>query len=844
MKGDLLMYTHSFSETKAHVETLGAKGYHLVKMYQQNLPVPDGFIISTKALTALLQENQMNMDNKRLFNEVVQADFPTDLEEEILTSFHKLLAAYPSVAVRSSSIVEDLDQASFAGQYETFLHIQSDQEFLQKVKECWCSAFADRVQTYQGNMEEDMSDGHMAIVVQGLINAEMSGVAFSEDPITHEKDKVILSASYGLGEAIVSGSVTPDTYVINHENELISKQVGAKETMLLPDQDGIVERNTTKEQQQNCCLSDEQAKSVARLTKEIEGHYGYPVDVEFAFAESALFLLQARPITTSKEAAATLTDKRDEKMHPHLILSEDDKSEFWIKMDAVITGPVTPLFASFIIPGIRDGMKQLEEDFATGLSFQEIKIHEGYLFGKAQTAMDLTAIQIPEEQFPRLFERMMEILERDFFPFYEKVVSWSEQTLTFQGAIESVQALKDFYVLGYYQHFNIVFPQVLLQEKLERLFVEIYGEEDPLLFHQLLTGKMNKSLETDEKLWNFANKVKDSPILYAAFTEQKRDELINHLQSFTEGKALLNELDDFLENFGWRSIKSHDFVEETWVENPLYAISIIQNFVRNDFDFNQHFEEKRINRQEAYAKISKAADKRNVSPEQKATFDKLYQWAFDASSIRDDHHFYIDAMLDAKARVLLLNVADLLVSEGLLETKEMIWFVYDSELLEALQRKTSLIEISARRKQEHLDHEHYRAPTYFGKPTKDGEQFIEMMAGSINEDSRNAENQIYGVGASGGVSTGPAKVVNNPHDFDKLEPGDVLVCKMTTPVWTSLFQEAVAVVTDTGGMLSHSAIIAREYKLPAVLGTQTATESIADGEWLRVNGTTGLVEKI
>lgn len=839
------MYTHAFSKAKEDMETLGAKGYHLVKMQHLKLPVPDGFVISTKALTKFLQENKINMNEKNVFDEMTHADFPKDLEEEMLTSFRELLTEYHSVAVRSSSTEEDLSQASFAGQYETFLAIRSEEEYLQKVKECWCSAFTEQIQVYQGKISEESKKGNMAVVVQGLIDSEVSGVAFSEDPITHEKDKVVLSASYGLGEAVVSGSATPDTYVIDQEYSIVSKQIGAKEMMFRPHKDGIAEMNVTKEQQENFSLSDEQAKSVAHLTRQIEEHYGYPVDIEFAFVKSTLFLLQARPVTTSsKEIAASLSDKQDEAMHPELILSEDDKNEFWMNMDAAITGPVTPLFASLIIPGMRDGMQQLGADLSMNMSFNELKSHHGYLFANAQTGMDLTTIQIPEDQFPRLFERMMEILEGDFFPFYEKIAVWSKQSLTDQEAIEYIQALKDFYVLGYYQHFNIVFPQVLLQERLQRLFVEIYGEEDPLLFHQLLTGNMNKSLETDKQLWEFANKVKASPTLYKAFTEQQRSRLINHLQSFTAGRDLLRELENFLQTYGWRSVKSHDFIEETWVENPLYAISIIQNFVRNDFDFNQQFQEKKMNREKAYATVMKAADDHHVSPEKKATFDKLYQWAFDASSIRDDHHFYIDAMLDAKARVFLLNVADLLVSEGLLETKEMIWFVYDDELLDALQEKSSLIEISTRRQQEHVDHEHYQPPAYFGNPTGEEKQFVAMMAGSLEEDSRNSENQIYGVGASGGIASGPAKVLHSSYDFDKLEPGDVLVCKMTTPVWTSLFQEAVAVITNTGGMLSHSAIIAREYKLPAVLGTQVATESITDGEWVRVNGTTGLVEKI
>ncbi|MBE9916900.1 phosphotransferase [Paenibacillus donghaensis] len=835
------MYTQSFLESEENMEILGAKGYHLVKMHHLKLPVPDGFVISTHAITDFLKENQIDINGETNTDVLSQAPFPKQLEEEILHSFRELLQVYPSVAVRSSSTVEDLDQASFAGQYETFLHIHSETELLQKVKECWCSAFTDQVQNYQRKIGKNDGEGRMAVVVQGLIDADVSGVAFSENPVTFEKDKLVLSASYGLGESIVSGSVTPDTYIIDRENKIISRQLGTKETMLRPDKEGVVEIYTTKEQQENYCLSGEQAIAVAQLARKVEEHYGYAVDIEFAFSNSRLFLLQARPITTNTEFKF-ISDKQDVKMRPDLLLSEEEKADFWINIDAIIAGPVTPLFASFMVPAIRDSMERLAAESFTSLSFRDIKVYNGNLFAKVKGNVDLSEMQIPEQQYPELVERMRGILERDFFPFYEKMSCLGEQHLSHHEAIQGVQDLKDFYIHAMYQQFNITMPAEILQERFKQLFVELYGEDDSLLFHQLLTGKMSKTLEVDQGLWELANQVKKSPALCAVFTNKNRNTLINGLRSSAEGRELLKDLDTFLKTYGWRSMRSHEFSEETWVENPIYAVGIIQNLLRNEVDFNQEFKKKETNRQEAYNKVMEMMDTRDVSPEKKKEFNEVYQWAFDASSIKDDHHFYIDLMLDAKARVFLLNVADLLVSEGQLETKEMIWFVYDHELLEALQEKISLIEISKRRKQEHVDHEHYRAPAYFGNPTEEEKQMVKMMAG--DEDTRNTENQIYGVGASGGIYSGPAKVIHHADEFDKLEPGDVLICKMTTPVWTSLFQTAAAVVTDTGGILSHSAIVAREYRIPAVVGTQIATQSITDGEWLVVNGTKGLVEKL
>lgn len=228
-------------------------------------------------------------------------------------------------------------------------------------------------------------------------------------------------------------------------------------------------------------------------------------------------------------------------------------------------------------------------------------------------------------------------------------------------------------------------------------------------------------------------------------------------------------------------------------------------------------------------------------PGLRTEFDRYYQWTLNSANIKDDHHFYIDAMLDAKARIFLLKIGELLAENGVIQDREDLWFLYDDEVEQALLHPVSLQEKAEKRRQIFHEYELAQAPAYLGTPTKEQLKAAEEIVGAVIEDEKNTENHIFGIAASSGIATGPVKIIRDANEFSQFAPGDVLVCKMTTPLWTSLFQDAKAIITDTGGILSHAAIIAREYGIPAVLGTRTATERLRDGDIITVDGSSGKI---
>ncbi|MCY8316035.1 PEP-utilizing enzyme [Bacillus vallismortis] len=825
------MYSVLFRQAEASSQLAGAKGMNLIKLTKHGLPVPDGFVIQTNALTRFMEDNHLHQTSESIEKEIIAGTFSDELKHELTNSFYKLRDSYRSVAVRSSSASEDLEGASFAGQYETYLNIKTEEEFLAKVKECWASFFSGRVSSYKKKMNNQIAEPLMGVVVQGLIDSDVSGVIFSRNPVTHDDRELLISASYGLGEAIVSGSVTPDTFIVNKSSFEIQKEIGAKEIYMESAAEGIAERATSKDMRSRFCLTDEQVSELAEITKKTEELYGYPVDIEFGIADHHVYLLQARPITTIEQ------DKKASEEERSFMITDADMNDFWINMESNIEGPISPLFSSIIVPAMEYGLKKNMRKFPIGVVVDEVKLYRGHVYSKSQDGQQPQTEDCGEELFPILSERMYDIIKHTYLPFYETLDQLAQTDHTAESALDAFRKLKAFYLTAYDEHFNIVFPQMLLTNKLQVMYQHIQGESENAHFYEMLTGKMNKSLETDRLLWLFSVEVQENPNLLSIFKNTKPEQLQEKLKQTDEGKQFLRNIHEFLQEYGWRSVKSHDLIEQTWAENPYYALANIQNYVRNGYHFDNEFQKTKEKREALYNEFLENIEDPNLRKE----FDRYYQWTLNAANIMDDHHFYIDAMLDAKARAFLLKVGELLAENGVIQDREDLWFLYDDDVENALLHPVSLQDKAEKRRQAFHEYELAKAPAYLGNPTKEQLKIAEEIVGAVIEDEKNTENHIFGIAASSGIATGPVKVIRDASEFSRFASGNILVCKMTTPLWTSLFQDAKAIITDTGGILSHAAIIAREYGIPAVLGTRTATERLRDGDIITVDGSNGKI---
>jgi rifampicin phosphotransferase len=832
------VYSLGFQKVDESNERVGAKALNLIKMKKRNLPIPDGFVIQTEALKSYLEWNQINLQTDNIEERVLCGEIPIEIETDLIEAFKNLRNSYTSVAIRSSSGAEDLEGASFAGQYETYLNVKSTEEFLSKVKACWASFFTERVEQYTQNMYAGFDEISMGVVVQGLIQSEISGVIFSQNPVTNNTKEIMVNASYGLGEAIVSGLVTPDVYLVNKQTLEIDKEKGLKEIKIIPLVEGVQEIETTEDEQHKFCLTEEKIIELVEITKQVESLYQHPVDIEFGIQENKIYLLQARAITTLAEENKLTSFQKD------ISLNFEDMEEFWVLNDTSFSHAVSPLYASFIVPAFAEG---------TGSSFRklkfmfdklDLKLYQGHIYtrmvpyqGDFNKRLNENK-ELMESLYPILTKRMNEIIKEQFLPYYNRLDKFTKENLNLQRGKEIVQNLADFYKTAYDLHFDIVMPQMSLNTKVEELYKTLTNKESGHNVYELLTGKMNKSLEIDRHLSKLALTVKGNSELAEIFQEKCTENLLKKLKENKAGERFLTELDIFLEQYGYRGVVSHDFTGETWLENSLYALSIISGYVKDGYDFDENFEYTVKKREQSYKDLLTQIE----DSEHKEEFKKYYQWALDASVIRDDHHFYIDEMLDAKARLFLLQLGNLLVNYNVFQVKEDIFFLYLDELESLLDNPRDMNKLIEERKEKHSEHQQMSSlPRYFGTPDPTQLKEAERYMGAIEENNTNSETSIKGLASSSGTYTGKVKVILNTEEFFKLEKGDVLVCKTTTPLWTTLFQTAGAVITDAGGILSHSAIIAREYKIPAVIGTKIGTNKLKDGNMVTVDGTNGIV---
>lgn len=534
-----------------------------------------------------------------------------------------------------------------------------------------------------------------------------------------------------------------------------------------------------------------------------------------------------------------------ENFRNELILNEEDKQNgYWFLDELHLPGSLTPLFASYMAPAVTEGTKKAYETLKLPIDQFHIKISDSHYYqntvsykGDIAKRLEENA-QTIEALLPNLSEIFWNYMNQELIPYVTKLDQYRKDGFTLTEAREILVELYEFYKRAWEIHFEVVMPRGSVGLMLEDAYKNLTGDTNITYVYDFLEGVMNKSLETDGALWNLAKIVKESPELATLFASVAKEDLVSELSSSSKGQSFLLQVQDTLEVYGWRIANSHEFSDETWVENPEYALAVISEYIKKDFDFEQEFAHVVAEREQ---KVSDLLAKYPES-DAKASFKQMYEWALAYWGVDEDHHFYIDAMLPAKARLFLLEVGTLLVDANAIKEKNDIFYLYLDELVELVNNPSDMTTKIVERKAEHEQNSKKNIPQTYGvPPQEEAPPVIERIFGTKSAEVNEQEHSFKGYAASKGAHTGIVKIVRDQNDFSKVQKGDVLVCKTTLPPWTVLFSIAGAVITDAGGILSHAGTVAREYKLPAVLGTRVSTQMLHDGDTVTVDGTNGVV---
>lgn len=865
-------YILGFHEVdKSKLAIVGGKGANLGELSRiEGINVPDGFCISTEAfkeivgtspsLRGLLDQLALLKIGERdkiasLTAEVRKSiegiSIPQGLDEEI-SLFLSKLGEKAACAVRSSATAEDLEAASFAGQQDTYLNIIGKEALLKHISKCWASLFTERAVVYRLQNGFDHRKVQLAVVIQKMVFSQAAGILFTADPVSSNRKVLSIDASFGLGEALVSGLVNADNYKVAN-GKIIDRKVSSKKLAIQALKDGgTKEQEIEPEKQNRQALTDEQIRELERTGRNIEAHFGRPQDIEWCLVDDTFYIVQSRPITT----LFPIPEANDQENRVYLSVGHQQ----------MMTDPIKPLGLSFFLLTTRAPMRtaggRLFVDVTQQLSSPVIRkpFIEGW--GKGD---------------PLIKDALTNLMERgDFIKLLpnekEQSPSNGNQTASYLGAHapidndpaivadlirsnqNSLEELKqginaksgadvfDFIVDDIQQLRKILFdPQNIaaimsamnasawINEKMN----EWLGEKNAAdTLSQSVPN--NVTSEMGLELLAVADVIRPFPEVIDSLKDAKDEKFLEGLLRLRGGQEAKAAISDYLVKYGMRCSGEIDITKSRWIEKPSALVPMILNNVKN-FEpnagkrkFEQGREEALKKKEELLGRLMQLPGGEQKAEEAKRMIDLIRNFSgyreYPKYAMVSRYFIYKQA---------LLKEAERLVRANLVREKEDIYYLTFEEFQEAVRSAKLDYEIIAKRRDEYKFYEKLSPPRVI---TSDGE----IVVGAYKRENLPVD-AIIGLAVSSGIIEGRARVILNMEDAD-LEDGDILVTAFTDPSWTPLFVSIKGLVTEVGGLMTHGAVIAREYGLPAVVGVENASKLIKDGQRIRVNGTDGYVE--
>jgi len=905
-------YTCSLEETDSgSIRLLGGKGANLGRLTRANLPVPRAFCVNTRAYQRFIETNSLlapilgaleglDYDDATAIDRsavgirqmIIAADTPADIDDAIRSAYAELASQLGEdmlVSVRSSATAEDLPGMSFAGQQDTYLNIHGVDCVLDHVKRCWASLWTDRAVSYryrQGFRHEDVL---LAVVVQEMFPSEVAGVMFTANPITSNADEIFLNTSWGLGEAIVSGRVNPDQYIIDkHSLAIKDKSLHDKLVMTVRREDGqgSVEVEVPEDIRSVETLPDEKIKELTEIGLRIEEHFGFPQDIEWGYSGGRFAILQSREVT-----AADIDFREGIEAWQTPAALAELTSERWVwsraYSDELQTGPSTPIMYTFGQPhriktrlhafeflGIDDFAGYKPENYLDMPLFRWYGARAYYnthferewlrIFIPPFARDDAALWPFPEEEREEIrnmpfnwwrFFRMLLKLEFShptrsllgsthyLYDNFEDWISHADAVWA-NYDIESATSAKELFltlVQGRRENEldeNVALPfnfyLYVLPHGLKKLCEMWCDDEEGRVFSCLIAGQHTPTSEQNIAVWELSRKLRQSPVLTELMKKDDSKEILESLEDSEDGRRFKADFDAFLGEFGHRGANERDPFHFRWGQKPEMVFPTLKPLLAlGEEDGPKALEERLQERMlrtkaECLRKIRK-----QPAGSLKAAFFKWYlELVQDYFYYRDWERFQNDKDT-MRLRPLLNKVGRMFVERNLMEDEEDVFFLGIQEVIAADDGKMSAEEVEVRvraRRRVYERYTHKEPPKY----VRGWETFDD---GQLPDDGQG----LRGMAASSGVVTGRARVCRSLAEISRIEKNDILITTATDPAWTTVFSIIGGVVVETGGVVSHAVMISREYGIPCVANLTRACDLIPDGQMISVDGSNGRV---
>jgi pyruvate,water dikinase len=858
-------YVLGFGEIdRSQVAVVGGKGAHLGELSRiEGIRVPTGFCVTTDAFRRIMADaspigdrldrlSRVSPDDREAIltrsaeiRRIIQGiAIPDDLAAEVARSVARLdeQAAY---AIRSSATAEDLPTASFAGQQDTYLNVVGPAAILEHISRCWASLFTERAVTYRLRNGFDQRKVQMAVIVQQMVFPQAAGVLFTADPVTSNRKIVSVEAAFGLGEALVSGRVNADVYRV-HDGEIVTKQIATKQVAMHASPSGGTQEDAIDPvRQPRPALTDAQVVRLAQLGRTIEAHFGHPQDIEWCLGDDGFQIVQSRPITT----LFPIPEVGDQENHVFISVGHAQMMTDAMKPLGISFWQLTTPRPMYVAGG------RLFVDVASDLGSPARRAGLMEVFGKSD---------------PLIGDALKTILERDgFIPDLEDespgaapsggmpapietdpaivtgLIERSEASIaTLKNDIrgKSGPALLDF-ILADIQELR----RILFDPQSHRVFMSAM-EATWWLNDQLqawlgernaadtLTQSVphNVTSEMGLALLDVADVIRPYPEVVTFLQNVEEEDFLDELATRTGGREARDAIGAYLDKYGMRCVGEIDITRPRWSERPTTLLPLILGNIKNfepgagERRFEQGRQEAWEKERELLARLGDLPDGERKADEAKQKIDRVRTFIgyreYPKYGMVSRYFVYKQALLEEAGR---------LVQARVLCEEEDIFYLTFQELHDVVRTNHADDQLISQRQDTFRS---YQALTPPRVSTSDGE----VVAGVYRRDDMPA-GALVGLAVSAGTIEGRARVILDMAEAD-LEPGDILVTAYTDPSWSPLFVAITGLVTEVGGLMTHGAVIAREYGLPAVVGVEHATRLIRDGQRIRVNGTDGYVE--
>lgn len=901
-------------DESTEIAAVGGKGASLGKLVKADFPVPPGFVVMTSAYAKFIDTNNLevkigsilrgidfgNLDELeketgKIRDVIVSSKLPDDLTQEIVRAYNEL-GEGTYVAVRSSATAEDLAGASFAGQYETYLDVRGDSALLNAVRRCWASMWTARVAVYRHNKGFDQSTIGIAVVVQKMVESDVAGVMFVGNPMNARADEIVINSSWGLGETVVSGSVTPDEYITDRGTFTIKhRNLGSKALQVVrnPKLGGnTIQKSVSETLQNQYTLTDDQVKELGELGNKVTTYYdGLPQDIEWALAGGSFFLLQSRPVTGVEfrweeelDLWPSLPEEED------VIWTRSAADEWW-------TGAITPLFWSVRGRWIRDGAAGSYKPFGFGdlAEMRWMKYSQGTMYYNTRVDILMAEYSLPlslrEPMLRRLHPSQIEKAMNAPFDLWRALKSYAnieinhprmgvngfanrrpglresrkggkrydqrrQQVKKQFSSLDDILKKEDNEIIQIMKSFlkawgrgaagggwasSFLYGPVI-QALLEGALHHWYKGDNPNIFTDVITGlpERTNQFNDDYDFWKLGEMIRSSEKLRKLIMEYEGEAFLEELKKHEEGRGFLTQYKDFLEMNFYRGHADRDIYYLRRIEDPMLDYKALRLLATtDDVESPEEREEKLRRRREIATKdVIENLSKQPMGEVKVPIFKFLVNYCLLMLESRDEGRAMGDSMTFWKKNILM-ELGKRTVSRGLLEGEKDFYFLSLDELGGLLEgnepQALARAKVAARKKPFYRFLTHEEDPPLFLKDNIPMDE-VEALSGDN-------EGVLKGVGTSRGIATGRAKVIPTLKDIGRLEKGDILICHGTDPGWTSAFSIVGGVVAQTGGMLAHFSCLSREYGLPAV-SLPNALKLIEDGSIITMNGNNGEIKLV